>query len=356
MRLFRSCLVVLAAAAVATAAQRPAGPERPDAVFRATTRLVQVDVTVVDEQGAPVPSLGAADFVLTQDGQTLPIQFATVVSGLSRGIPAASPEVARVPTRFVFFVDDYHLAFDNFERVRVAFTQFLASGIPPGTEMLVMPASFFGEKAFTFTTQPAAVQRDIEAITFDATSGSRPRRRGGALGDCDNLTNDLRSDVFSSGTMGTLSALLTALQQLDGRKAVVVLTDGLFHACRNQADAPERLRRLSDLANRSSAVLYGIHTAAFSSSASNMVDDDLIYLAERTGGIAGRSNAIGQVLDRVMADQRTYYLLAYEPPPVTFKKGRLQYREVKVTTTRPGLKVRTRGGFYNVPDASLAGR
>lgn len=57
-----------------------------------------------------------------------------------------------------------------------------------------------------------------------------------------------------------------------------------------------------------------------------------------------------------MADQRAYYLLAYEPPPVTFKKGRLQYREVKVTTTRPGLKVRTRAGFYNVPDASLSGR
>ncbi len=84
--------------------------------------------------------------------------------------------------------------------------------------------------------------------------------------------------------------------------------------------------------------------------------DDLQYLADRTGGIAGRSNAIDLVLSRVAADQRGYYLLAYEPPASTFKKGRLQYRDVKVSVTNPDLQVRSRAGFYGVPDAALARR
>jgi VWFA-related protein len=223
--------------------------------------------------------------------------------------------------------------------------------VPPGAEMLVMPASFVGEKAFTFTTNPAVVRRQIAALSWGEGNPRPAGRRGTA--SCENLTNDLRADMFTAGTMGTLTALLTALHQVDGRKAVILLTDGLISVCRDEVDAPERLRRISEIANRGSSVLYGVDTKAFTSAGSNMLDDDLQYLAERTGGLSGRSNAIDNVLARVAADQEGYYLLAYEPPPSTFKKGRLQYRDVKVTVTKPDLRVRARAGFYNVPDGAL---
>jgi len=286
-----------------------------------------------------MPGLSASDFVLTQDGQPVPVQLATFVSGAARQV------------RFVFFIDDYHLAFDNFVRVREAIARFMERDVPAGAEMLVMPASFVGEKAFTFTTNPAVVRRQVADLSWG--EGKRPTRRGGPLGSCEGLTNDLWAEMFTAGTMGTLSAILTALQQVDGRKAVIVLTDGLISACRQEANASERLRRLSDVANRGSSVLYGVDTRAFSSGGSNMLDDDLQYLADRTGGIAGRSNAIDGVLARVAADQEGYYLLAYEPPPSTFKKGRLQYRDIALKVTKPGVRVRARAGFYNVPDNAL---
>jgi VWFA-related protein len=316
------------------------GPGASQPVFRASVELVQLDVSVTDKHGVVVPGLGASDFLLKQDGAAIPVQLATFVSGRAN------------QTRFVFFVDDYHLAFENFARLREAVERFTAHGVPYGAEMLVMPASFVGERAFTFTTNPVAVTMDVADLSWGKSSRRLSRR--GAWGSCDNLTNDLRANIFTNGTMGTLTALLNALQQIDGRKAVIVLTDGLVSGCRDEDDVPEHLRRITDIANRGSSVLYGVDTRPFGASGSNLDDDDLKYLADRTGGIAGRSNAIDAVLSRVAADQRGYYLLAYEPPASTFKKGRLQYRDVKVSVTNPDLQVRSRAGFYGVPDAALA--
>ncbi len=44
-----------------------ANPSNP--VFRATTRLVQVDVVVTDKQGKPIPGLKESDFTVLQDGK-----------------------------------------------------------------------------------------------------------------------------------------------------------------------------------------------------------------------------------------------------------------------------------------------
>jgi VWFA-related protein len=320
-------------------AQAPSGGQQSGAIFRASVQLVQVDVAVSDAQGVAVPTLGPSDFMLRQDGKPVPVQFATFVTGAMR------------QTRFVFFIDDYHLEFDNFARVREAVSRFMEQAAPAGAEMLVMPASFVGEKTFAFTTSPTVVRRQIADLSWGKGKMPRAGRRGTPT--CENLTNDLRADMVTAGTMGTLTALLAALHQIDGRKAVILLTDGLISACRADFDAPERLRRISEIANRGSSVLYGVDTRSFTSAGSNMLDDDLQYLAERTGGLSGRSNAIEKILARVAADQEGYYLLAYEPPPATFKRGRLQYRDVKVTVTRPDLQVRARAGFYSVPDGAL---
>jgi VWFA-related protein len=323
-------------------AQSPSpGEPQSGAVFRASVQIVQLDVSVTDQRGVLVSNLSASDFRLEQDGQPVPVQLATFVR-------------ARVqPARIVFFIDDYHLAFENFVRLREAVSRFMAHGVSPGTERLVMPASFLGEKAFTFTTNPSDVVRQIGELSW-GDGHPRPRRGHNALGLCEGLTNDLRAEMFTAGTMGTLTAILTALQQIDGRKAVILLTDGLISACRDDASAPERLRRVTDIANRGSSVLYGVDTRPFGANGSNLIDDDLHYLADRTGGFSGRSNAIESVLARVAADQEGYYLLAYEPPATTFKRGRLQYREVKVGVANPDLHVRARAGFYSIPDAALS--
>jgi VWFA-related protein len=300
--------------------------------------LVQLDVSVSDRHGAIVPTLTATDFVLKQDGHFLPVQLATFVGGRASD------------TRFIFYVDDYHIAFENFVGVREGVMRFVTRDVPTGAEMLVMPASFFGEKAFTFTTNPAAINGDVTALSWG--SGVPKIHRGGALGSCDGLTDDLRADMFGGGSLSTLTALLSALQQIEGRKAVVLLTDGLVSPCRDQFETSERLRRITDLANRGSSVLYAIDTRPVGRV--DKFDEDLQYLADRTGGLSGRSNDIESLLTKAARDQDGYYLVAYEPPPATFKKGRLQYREVKISLRNPELHLRSRAGFYSVPDTLLA--
>ena len=137
----------------------------------------------------------------------------------------------------------------------------------------------------------------------------------------------------------------------------------------------QRLLRIADLANRSSVVIYGLHTLPFTSGVkmpehrgteadvrgpspgpvpfANVTSPALVTLAERTGGFAERSNGIEYLLKRALDDLAGYYLLAYEPPADTFSPGKLRYHAVRVRVHQPGVSARTRAGFYSVPDERL---
>ena len=66
-------------------------------------------------------------------------------------------------------------------------------------------------------------------------------------------------------------------------------------------------------------------------------------LAALTGGRAVLTNDLNAELDKVAAENRAYYLLGYEPAPVTAKRARP--RKVRVTTTAPGVSLLHRSVF-----------
>lgn len=79
----------------------------------------------------------------------------------------------------------------------------------------------------------------------------------------------------------------------------------------------------------------------------------LNYLAQQTGGLFIRnSNDLSRGIGRVLNDQSGYYLIGYVPEESTFKsvKGRSEFHKIQVKVKRPGLHVRSRAGFYGVPD------
>jgi VWFA-related protein len=80
-------------------------------------------------------------------------------------------------------------------------------------------------------------------------------------------------------------------------------------------------------------------------------------LADRTGGLTvlNRNDLVGG-LGEILNDQRGYYLIGYEPSAATFDKdsGKPRFHKVKVGVSRPGLKVRSRAGFYGISDAEVA--
>jgi hypothetical protein len=83
------------------------------------------------------------------------------------------------------------------------------------------------------------------------------------------------------------------------------------------------------------------------------VSDGLRRLAEPTGGFAKRSNSPQELIAGALADQGSYYTLAYHPPPGTFVGKKLRYRTIKVVVNRKEVRVRTRAGFYSVTDEDV---
>ena len=76
-------------------------------------------------------------------------------------------------------------------------------------------------------------------------------------------------------------------------------------------------------------------------------------IAQETGGFLLRNqNDLSKGIERVLEDQRGYYLIGYAPDAATFKaeRNRPAFHKVKLAVKRPGLQVRSRTGFYGVVD------
>ena len=222
--------------------------------------------------------------------------------------------------------------------------------------------------------------------------------------------DDLRESMLTEATLGSLKFVIGGLRDLPGRKGVVLFSDGLplfqdLYDRQTIGDAGTRgrggsatrsetlpvaqqsdpriagaLGELIDFANRASVVLYTVDTRGLATRALGAGDDvntllgtadvqtsDLIshgaaryrnslsneaglqYVAQETGGFLVRnSNDLSQSLERVLDDQRGYYLIGYAPDAATFKgpQDRPRFHKIKLTLKRPGLQVRSRAGFY----------
>ena len=68
-----------------------------NAVFRTTTRLVQVDVVVTDKQGRPIPGLKQSDFTVLQDGKPQQIHVFEPHGGAAGAQAAAESNTPKLP-------------------------------------------------------------------------------------------------------------------------------------------------------------------------------------------------------------------------------------------------------------------
>ena len=85
----------------------------------------------------------------------------------------------------------------------------------------------------------------------------------------------------------------------------------------------------------------------------------LSYLAAKTGGIFMRNrNDLGAAMQRIMDDQRGYYLIGYRPDLSEDDRDArpARMRNISVKVKRPGVQMRTRAGYFGVPDADRRAR
>jgi VWFA-related protein len=221
-----------------------------------------------------------------------------------------------------------------------------------------------------------------------------------------------RDALFTVGTLGALNYVLRGAAEMPGRKSVVLIsqTTRLFKLNGRDADVREYLQRMADLANRASASVYELDASDLTPEKTSS-QLGLVQSVQRApgpaggaGGIGGRSPSDASVgsnqsptnmslaeslltsrelsgdrslyqtktalrylakqtggarvfrIERVLEDQRGYYLIGYRPDEKNFdpQKAGQKFHDVTVRVKRPGLRVRHRTGFYASRDVDMA--
>jgi VWFA-related protein len=228
-----------------------------------------------------------------------------------------------------------------------------------------------------------------------------------------------RAESLAVGTIGTLNLLVRSLGDKPGRKTVVLFSEN-FRLTDYNNQRSERLvqemRKLADYSNRASAVVYTLDTSGVQTLSTTAADSPLgaqvvpelgrggapgpppqgtragaaaaagdrsgegglralgtlaesarvsyfesqgvlKYLADLTGGLNIRNtNSIGGGIERILEDQRGFYLIGYRPDEATVDPQTGQRRPLKIAVKvrRPGLRVRSRSSFYGLTDEEKA--
>jgi VWFA-related protein len=444
-----SLLAFVLACSIAAQAvgQQPAAPQTApatdqDEVVRITTNLVQIDAVVTDHSGRQITDLSPADFEIYEDGRPQEIKNFSFIS--LQPTPALAPTPAprrndataapvppiqlrpeQVRRTFALVVDDLGLSFESMYFVRKSLHKFVDEQVQPGDLVAVIRTGAGIGALQQFTTDKRLLHAAIDHIkfnsqtrsigafapyegnTFDEKSVGNPRnsdtfdqqmsdRQTNIERNAKSADKQYRDQIFSVGTLGALNFVVRGLRGLPGRKSIVLVSDTLsLLDPQGGTDfrTLENVRRLTDLANRASTVIYtmdarGLQTLGIESSdnsygtvghpsayangpASHQFSDgsDMIetransyfesqtglnYLARQTGGFFVRdNNDLNLGLRHVLDDQKGFYLIGYRPDEATFnaKTGRPDFHTLEVhLKNHPSLTVRTRTGFYGVPN------
>jgi len=369
--------------------------------------LVQVDAIVTDSKGKPVTDLTADDFEVLQDGkpQTITsfefvdVKAATVRTAppvtappQPRGGPPAPPAPARVlrPQQIrrtiALVVDDLGLSFDSITRVRDSLKKWVDNEMQPGDLVAVIRTSAGMGSLQQFTADKRLLHAAIELVRFRVgrvgSSSFAPLAGATPAGSIDTANFDRElSQMYSVGSLGAVQYVVQGLRDVPGRKSLILFSESMqlsFPDGRNQ-EVEERLRRLSDAANRSSVVIYGVdprgvaytgltaedNTSGLSqrqvSQVGSQRTNQLLFsregmetLAQKTGGLfVHDNNDIAASLRQAVDDGNGYYLLGYHPDASTFETAVGKFHSISVRLRRPGLTVRSRTGFFGTPDRGI---
>lgn len=376
------------------AALTAAAQQEPGVTLRITVTLVQVDAVVTDSKGRHVPGLGAGDFEIRQDGE---VQKITHVAWMPELRPLPPPSAAKdrapigppppigphqVKRTVALVVDDLSLSFDSLVRVRNSLRKFVEEQMQPGDLVALVRTGGGVAILEQFTTEQRVLlaASDLLKWRFSGRAGLLPIRPDSGAATRASLEApqilDYGVALSALGSLGTLEQVIHGMQEMPGRKSIVLFSDEL----RVNARINDAIDRLTDLANRSAVSIYAIDprglrtTAMMAADTAEPADDSfgtmlpgmtetrgageissqegLIWLVRRTGGLFFSNNDIAGAIRQSADDQMGYYLLAYTPKEGTFEKTlqKAKFHRLSVQVKRPGLRVRWKSGFTGVPD------
>lgn len=367
--------------ATAPQAQQPSAPLRSvdQPIFRLSVSLVQLDAVVTDAKGRHVTTLGRDDFEVYQDGRPQPVTAVSYIdtddgwvdtSGLPPlPVEALKPEDAR--RVIVVVVDDLRMSFESIYRARRAIGEFFDRQFQPGDLGMIVTTSGAGISQLTYSPKTLKAASSRLHFSLWNVQGASAFSPIDDFGDVTGIEGNFLERTFAESAIRRIADAIAAVQKLPGRKSVVLVSEGfsVFGAGLDNTYNRELLQRLVDRSNRAGVVIYAVdprglvvtgltaadnvrggidHMASARSSALRDSQDGLRFVTGETGGFAVvNGNDLGLGFQRIMADQRGFYLIGYQPEAGTLNaKSDMQFRKLKIKVKLKGLTVRTRAGFY----------
>lgn len=380
-------------------------PGDPVPTFEAEVRYVEVDTTVTDAEGNFVRDLRQEEFEILEDGKPQPIAAFTVVDiPIEREGPAPGPRPAPEPDVqtnarpfqgrvYVMVIDDVHTRFSRTAQVRRTAREFIERRLADNDLMAVLHTSGRTDASQEFTSSKrlllAAVDRTMGRKLASATANRAEQyalgRATGRPGERVADPEDAERSHRARATLQTLEKVASWFSGLRGRrKSILFVSEGIDYDVTNPFESPdaseirEDTRRVIAAATRANVSIYGIDPRGLTSLGDEEIEigsypDDpsqgidhgslmtemmrsqisLRAISEDTGGFAVvNANDMREAFARIVKDNSSYYVLAYDPPAGR-QDGRFHRIEVRVT--RPGLKVQARKGYVAVkakPDGS----
>ncbi|HSY50362.1 MAG TPA: VWA domain-containing protein [Thermoanaerobaculia bacterium] len=258
--------------------------------------LVELPVMVTDNAGVPVTDLKEANFSIFENGQPEKVASFNYASNL--------------PISAGVLIDHSGSMKPRMEQAKSAALEFFKRIMKPG------------DRAF------------VTGFAFDAKSNSP------FVTDVGSLESQVRAIPDASGGTALYDAIVTGLYRfrtLQGRKALIILTDG------EDTTSSTSYEQMLTYARSARVPLYfiGVGLGLFDASGTSKMK----ALAAETGGIAYFIHDIKQIDEtyaRLDKDLRSQYLIAYNTQSTTKDRA---YRKVEVKVDRAGAMVRTIRGF-----------
>lgn len=291
-------------------AASPALAAAPQADFTTGVKIVSLLVTVRDKSGKFVNDLEQDDFVVEEDGRGQTINYFSrqddlpLTLGLLVDISGSQAQV----------LGEELLASSVF------FTQMLRDG---------------EDQAFleSFATRAWLMQN----VTV---SRAKLQNALGILG------NGLRDQRASGGTVlydAVCDAAELIMKRLQGRKALVLLTDG------EDTESRASIEQSIASCQRNDTLVYSIGIGTGLSRGSSFLED----LSKKTGGRyfeVNKKQPVDAIYKTIEEELRSQYSIGYLPLPALPGKPEKHptgFHKIRVTVKRSGATVRTRDGYYS---------
>ena len=286
--------------------QKPIAAERPDedAVFRSDTRLVSLNVTVVDKSNHLVTNLPQGNFQVYENGLLQPVKLF---------------KWEDVPVSMGVIVDNSGSMRDKRTKVESSALTLVRESNPHDEVFIVN----FNDEAYLdadFTSDIKVMEQGLTKIDS---------RGGTAMRDAIRMSIDHLKDKAKRD-----------------KKVLLVITDGNDNASMVSLDSLVRMAQQSD------TIIYAIGLLSEEEKKeAKKAKRALDTLVESTGGqvfYPRDANEVEKIAKQVAHDIRNQYSIAYTPTNVALDNS---FRTIKVIVKAPGSPIaRTRTGYYASPD------